>query len=294
MKYCCEDVSMIENYELAKKDDFKGWVCHHRLETHTSEGERRLVDISKEELKALGMYYRRPSEELIYLTKSEHQKLHRKGGPGPNSGKHFSEDHKRKIAESNRGKKHFKGLFCIDIYDGEGNLKVEEYIIGVSMRDLFNDLKAKSDAGNFNIDCSNDLVFRKKARAGRDVKLTSNETNVALYARIRELEKRVKVLEAEVKELKEFKEEATEEIKEIKEKVERFDNLDELVAKTTIKTLKKMLYNYCAAERNNLTYEKVKEWGLIDAFLLALRSKAITKAVDGDYYFVHWDEIKNL
>lgn len=191
-------------------------------------------------------------------------------------------------------KKYFKGLYCIDIYDGEGNLKVEKYIVGVNMRDLFNDLKSKSDAGNFNVDCSNDLVFRKKARAGRDVKLTNNETNVALYARIRELEKRVKVLEAEVKELKEFKEEATEEIKEIKEKVERFDNLDELVAKTTIKNLKKMIYDYCAAERNNLTYEKVKEWGLVDAFLLALKSNAITKVVDGDYYFIHWDKIKNL
>ena len=188
MKCFCEDISKIENYELAKKDDFKGWFRHHRLETHTSEGERRLVDISMEELKALGMYYHRPPEELIYLTKSEHQKLHRKGRPGPNRGKHFSEDHRRKISESNKGKKCFKGLFCIDIYDGDGDLKVEKYIVGVNMRDLFNGLKAKSDTGNFDIDCSNDLVFRKKARAGRDVKLTNKDTKVVLYARIRELE----------------------------------------------------------------------------------------------------------
>lgn len=187
MKYCCEDISRIENYELAKKDDFKGWACHHRLETHTSEGERRLVDISKEELKALGMYYRRPSEELIYLTKSEHHRLHRKGRPGPNRGKHFSEDHKRKILESKKGKKYFKGLYCIDIYDGDGNLKVEKYIVGVSMRDLFRGLNAKSGVGNFNIDCSNDSVFRKKAHARRDVKLTNKDTKVVLYARIREL-----------------------------------------------------------------------------------------------------------
>lgn len=290
----CNNVEKIENYESAKKDDFKGWTCHHRLETHTSDGDRRLVDISREELKALDIYYHRPPEELIFMITGDHLRLHRKGGPGPNRGKHFSEDHKRKMAESKRGKKYFKGLYCIDIYDGDGDLKVEKYIVGVNMRDLFNDLKSKSDTGNFDMDCSNDLVFRKKARASRDVKLTNKDTNAVLYARIRELEKRVKVLEAEVKELKEFKEEATEEIKEIKEKVERFDNLDELVAKTTIKTFKKMLYDYCAAERNNLTYEKVKEWGLIDAFLLALRSKAITKAADEGYYFVHWDGIKNL
>ena len=190
-------------------------------------------------------------------------------------------------------KKYVKGLYCIDLYDEDNNLKKEEVIKGVSMRDLWNVLN-KAAGDSTQLDCSSAVAFQNKFRKGRDVKLTNKDTNVVLYARIRELEKRVKVLEAEVKELKEFKEEATKEIKEIKEKVERFDNLDELVAKTTIKTFKKMLYDYCATERNNLTYEKVKEWGLIDAFLLALRSKAITKAVDGDYYFVHWDGIKNL
>ena len=186
MKYCCEDISKIENYELAKKDDFKGWVCHHRLETHTSEGERRLVDISKEELKALGMYYHRPVGELIFLTKSEHQKLHRKGGPGPNRGKHFSEEWKRKILESKKGKKYVKGLYCIDLYDGDGNLKAEKCIIGVSMVGLWNGLSELA-GDSTQLDCSSVTVFRKKFRKGRDVKLTNNETNVALYARIREL-----------------------------------------------------------------------------------------------------------
>lgn len=185
----CNNVEEIENYELAKKDNFKGWNIHHRLETHTSDSERRLVDLSKEELIALDMYYNRPAAELIYLTKSEHQKLHRKGNLGPNRGKHFSEEWRRKMSEARRGKKCFKGLFCLDIYDGDGNLKVEKYIVGVSMRDLFNELSAKSDVGNFDMDCSSAVAFQNKFRKGRDVKLTNKDTKVALYARIRELEK---------------------------------------------------------------------------------------------------------
>ena len=46
-KYCCEDISKIENYEFANKDNFKGWCCHHRLETNASDGERRLVDLTQ-------------------------------------------------------------------------------------------------------------------------------------------------------------------------------------------------------------------------------------------------------
>ena len=52
----CKDYENIENYDKAKADDFIGWNCHHRLETHTSDGERRLVNITKKELKALGMF----------------------------------------------------------------------------------------------------------------------------------------------------------------------------------------------------------------------------------------------
>ena len=92
----CKDYEKIENYEKAKKGNFKGWECHHRLETHNSDGERRLVDINHKELKALGMYYNRPPEELIFLTIREHNAF-RKGKPR-------SEEHKKKIAEANKGK----------------------------------------------------------------------------------------------------------------------------------------------------------------------------------------------
>lgn len=66
----CTEPEKIENFEKALADGFKGWEIHHRLETHNSDGERRLVDITRAELKALDMYYNRPPNELIYLTKS--------------------------------------------------------------------------------------------------------------------------------------------------------------------------------------------------------------------------------
>lgn len=77
--YCIpEQIEQVENYQFAKKDNFDGWCIHHRLETHNSDGEKRLVNLSKAELKALDMYYNRPANELIFLTKSEHSKLHKK------------------------------------------------------------------------------------------------------------------------------------------------------------------------------------------------------------------------
>lgn len=81
-KYCCESLENVENYEKAKADNFKGWHCHHRLETHTSDGEKRPVDISMKELKALGMYWRRPANELLFIKDAEHIKLHNTGKKG--------------------------------------------------------------------------------------------------------------------------------------------------------------------------------------------------------------------
>lgn len=41
-EYYCDDIENIENYEAAKRDNFKGWNCHHRLETHNSDGGKRV------------------------------------------------------------------------------------------------------------------------------------------------------------------------------------------------------------------------------------------------------------
>ena len=68
-----EEIEQIENYELAKKDNFDGWDIHHRLECVETGGE---VNRTAKELQDLGLYYNRPASELIFLTKSEHTSLH--------------------------------------------------------------------------------------------------------------------------------------------------------------------------------------------------------------------------
>ena len=93
----CRHPELIENYELAIADNTQIWECHHRLETHNSDGERRSVEITEEELKALGMYFDRPPEELIFLNGFEHNSLH-------NKGKKKSKEHRQKIGNSLKGK----------------------------------------------------------------------------------------------------------------------------------------------------------------------------------------------
>ena len=92
-KYCCEDISNIENYELAINDQTQTWDCHHRGEVLPCGR------FSPNDLKKFGLYLNRPASELIFLTKAEHTRLHFKGVPsGP-----FSEDHKKALSEALKG-----------------------------------------------------------------------------------------------------------------------------------------------------------------------------------------------
>lgn len=110
----CRTPELIENYDKAIADTTQTWDCHHRLETHNSDGERRLVDISSSELIALSMYFDRPPEELIFMTELDHKRLHNKGKSRSGEtrkkisetlkGHSHSEEAKKKISEANKGK----------------------------------------------------------------------------------------------------------------------------------------------------------------------------------------------
>ena len=104
--YCSEEISLVENYDKAKADNFKGWCIHHRLETHNFDGTRRKTDLSVEDLIALDMYLCRPADELIFMKSEDHVSLHHKGKHPGNYGKHHSEEHRKKISEANKGKHH--------------------------------------------------------------------------------------------------------------------------------------------------------------------------------------------
>ena len=65
-------IELIENYEKADAANFEGWCIHHKLEV-TLDGEYAL---SKKDLIRHDMYLNRPPYELIWMTKSDHMKLH--------------------------------------------------------------------------------------------------------------------------------------------------------------------------------------------------------------------------
>ena len=77
----CVHPELIENYDKAIADADNLWICHHRLETHFSDGTQRPknAQLLASELKALGIYFNRPPEELIFLNHTDHRNVHQKG-----------------------------------------------------------------------------------------------------------------------------------------------------------------------------------------------------------------------
>lgn len=94
--FCKDDILLIENYDKAISDKTQTWHCHHRGEILCCGR------FSREELKRFNLYYNRPACELIFLTNSEHVRLHTKGKPSCRKGKTCSAETKRKISEAKK------------------------------------------------------------------------------------------------------------------------------------------------------------------------------------------------
>ena len=96
--YCSEDISLIENYHQAIADEERMWDIHHRREC--DENGRTLF--TKKQLIEMGLYFKRPASELIFVTRSMHNKLHREmlENIGKNVGKKYG-----KIVGKKYGKK---------------------------------------------------------------------------------------------------------------------------------------------------------------------------------------------
>ena len=87
--FCCEDISLIENYDIAISSP-EVYDCHHRREITENK--------TREQLKAENLYYKRPACELIFMLHSEHTRLHLKG-------KKKTEEHNKKNSIAHLGKK---------------------------------------------------------------------------------------------------------------------------------------------------------------------------------------------
>ena len=95
LKFCPDHYTEIENYELAKADDFVGWICHHR------NGEQ----FSKEWLIANNMYFNRTDpHEFKFVTVNEHKQIHGALLGKSTKGRHHTDEAKAKIGAFNKGK----------------------------------------------------------------------------------------------------------------------------------------------------------------------------------------------
>lgn len=134
--YCSGDISKIENYDKAVADTETVWHCHHRLETHDENGNRRLgKDLLSTDLIAMGRYFDVLPEELIYMLPDEHHRLHNE----KQSKRLTTESHKI-MSEKAKNRKPI-------IHTKEWNEKVSKSLLGKKLSEAHKEALRKNHVG---------------------------------------------------------------------------------------------------------------------------------------------------
>lgn len=124
--YCKEDISLIENYDIAINDN-KRYVCHHKnglLKSRTELIEQKL-------------YFNRPADELIFMEIAEHNSLH-------NKSKILSEETKHKMSNANTGEKN--PMYGVHRYADKNPMAKQCTINGITygcLKDAYEIIKPK-------------------------------------------------------------------------------------------------------------------------------------------------------
>lgn len=100
--FCCEDISLIENYDKMLADTTQRWCCHHRREISEHKTRNQLI--------AEGHYYNRPASELIFMTEFDHKSLHMSLRNKLQKGVSLSDEHKQHISEAVKGNTNVRGM----------------------------------------------------------------------------------------------------------------------------------------------------------------------------------------
>lgn len=186
-KYCSEDISLIENFTKAAVDVNETWHIHHRLEISENKSRNQLIEE--------GLYYKRPASELIFLTKTEHLRLH-------HLGRLLSEETKKKISLNTIGKKHgplseeHKVKISIAT-TGENNPMFGKNHSEEACRKISETRKARIASGEIVIDNSKCHTPESCAKISAKAKeRLSNPENHPMYGKTQSIETRRKISEA--------------------------------------------------------------------------------------------------
>lgn len=112
---CRESLSLIENYKQAAEDKTQIWDCHHRDEIKILPSGIKVIR-SRQELIENNRYFQCPANELIFLKRNEHIKLHSKNQQVEKrnkisqtlKGHPVSQSTKEKLSAKNKGQKRGK------------------------------------------------------------------------------------------------------------------------------------------------------------------------------------------